>query len=354
MPDWTKGMNQTFEYYEVDPVTWENVRLLDRVTACSITRDETNETLGSATLDASEKLGEIYFRVYLVTIQNGITEKFCLGTFLIQTPHYKYNGKRDDMSYDAYTPLLELKDNPVPLGYFIPKQTNIMDVAYHLTYDNIRVPVVAGSSSDELVTDFVAEDSDTWLTYLTSLIANAKHSFSLDEMSRVIFMPQTDINSMKPVWIYTDDNSSILYPDISQDRDLYGVPNVVEVLYSDSSAGTRYVRVVNDSPTSQTSIVARGREIIHRETSPTFNGLPSAEEIEEYAIALLRSLSTLEYKLTYTHGYCPVRVGDCVLLNYESAGISNVKAKVISQNISCQPGCPVEETAVYTINMWEG
>lgn len=47
------------------------------------------------------------------------------------------------------------------------------------------------------------------------------------------------------------------------------------------------------------------------------------------------------------HGYCPVRVGDCVLLNYERAGLKNIKAKVISQSINCGIGCTVEETAVF-------
>ena len=31
MPDWTKTMQQTFEYYVVDPGTWRDVRKLDGV-----------------------------------------------------------------------------------------------------------------------------------------------------------------------------------------------------------------------------------------------------------------------------------------------------------------------------------
>lgn len=354
MPDWTKGMQQTFEYYEVEPSTWEDIRRIDTVVTCNISRDAGHETLGYCTIDTSELLGEIYVRVYLVTIQNGVTEKTCLGTFLVQTPRYKFNGKRNDISHDAYTPLLELKDNPPPIGYFIPKESNIMDMAYRLTAENSRAPVVSGSSDVTNVTDFISEADDSWLSYISDFIALAKYDFELDEKSRIIFMPRMDTASMKPVWIYSDDNSSILYPDIAQDRDLYGVPNVVEVLYSDSEQGTRYVRVSNDKPDSPTSTVSRGRELIYRDTSPEFNGLPSLEEIEEYAVSLLRSLSSLEYRITYKHGYCPARVGDCVLLNYESAGLTDIKARIVSQSISCQPGCPVEETAVYTINMWEG
>jgi hypothetical protein len=45
-------------------------------------------------------------------------------------------------------------------------------------------------------------------------------------------------------------------------------------------------------------------------------------------------------------------MGDCVILDYKRAGLVNVKAKVISQSISCVTGCPVEETAIYTTKLW--
>ena len=62
--------------------------------------------------------------------------------------------------------------------------------------------------------------------------------------------------------------------------------------------------------------------------------------------------SDLVDQASYTHAYCPVRVGDCVRLNYSRAGLENVKAKVISQSITCESGCPVSEKAVFTTNLW--
>ena len=66
----------------------------------------------------------------------------------------------------------------------------------------------------------------------------------------------------------------------------------------------------------------------------------------------MKDLSTIEYTVSYTHGYCPVRLGDCVRLNYKAAGITDIKAKVISQSIKCEPGCPVSEKAVFTTKLW--
>lgn len=351
MADWLSSMQQTFEYYIVDPKTWKDVKLIDTVKSSTIQRDAEAETLGSATIDMTESVGESYIRIYLVTIQNGLRERHPLGTFLVQTPSLSFNGRLQNISVDAYTPLIELKESPPPLGYSILKNSCVMDFAYRLARERARAPVVKTECGTPLAMDFTASTDDTWLTFLSDLIANAKYSFALDEMGRILLSPYQDTASLQPVWTYDDDNSSILYPDISVDRDLYGIPNVVEVIHS-NGAGHYFSRAVNDDPNSVTSTVSRGREIIYRVTNPDLVGDPTESQIKDYANQLLRELSVLEYTVSYTHGYCPVRLGDCVRLNYTRAGITNIKAKVISQTIKCEPGCPVTEKAVFTAKLW--
>jgi len=351
MVDWTESMQQTYEYYIVDPNTWKDLKELKNVTSCTINRDATAETLGSATIDVTETVGESYIRVYLVTIQNGVKEKHPLGTFLVQTPSSSFNGKKQNSSMDVYTPLIELKEKQPPIGYSILKDSNIMENAYLITRENVRAPVVKAECSEVLTGDFVANDSDHWLSYNSDLIANAKYEYALDEMGRILFSPKQDLASLQPVHTYNDDNSSILYPNIDMEHDLYGVPNVVEVIYS-SGTDYYYAKVINDDPNSPISTVNRGREITYRDTNPGLVGRPTEMQIQEYANNLLRSLSTLEYSVTYTHGYCPVRLGDCVRLNYSKAGLKDVKAKVVSQSISCKPGCEVTEKAVFTTKLW--
>ena len=344
-------MEQTFEYYVVDPGTWKDSKKLTNVKSSTIKRDSSAETLGSATFNVTDTVGECYIRAYLVAIQNGVTYKIPLGTFLVQSPSSDFNGKVRTVSMDAYTPLIELKENPPPLGYSLLKDENILEKAYMIIRERARAPVVPGLSDDKLYADFVANTNDTWLSFLIDFIANAKHIFDLDEMGRILFSPRQDINSLQPVWTYDDNDSSILYSDISMDHDLYGIPNVVEVIYSNGN-DNYYARVVNDDINSPISTVNRGREIVHRVTDWDLSGIPTHAQVEKYAEKLLQELSSVEYTITYTHGYCPVRLNDCVRLNYERAGIINVKAKVISQSIKCEPGCPVEEKAVFPVKLW--
>ena len=351
MADWASSMQQTFEYYTVDPGTWKDVKKLDNVKSCTINRDSDAETLGSATIDVTESLGECYIRVYLITIQNGVKEKHPLGTFLVQTPSSSFDGKIRSVSMDAYTPLLELKENPPPLGYSVAEGENIMQTADRLCREHARAPLVETPCEETLQYDFVSNTDDTWITFITDLISNAKYSFSLDELGRILFSPKQDTASLQPVWTYDDGNSSILYSDITMNHDLYGIPNVVEVIYSDG-ADVYQTRVVNDDPNSPISIVNRGREIVHRVTNPDLPGYPTKKEIDEYATRVLRELSSLEYTVSYSHGYCPTRLGDCVRLNYKRAGAVDIKARVISQSIRCEAGCKVTEKAVFTTKLW--
>ena len=353
MPNWLSSMQQTFEFYSVDPATWRDDAMLEHVKSCAISWDSSAETLGSATIEADKVIGERYIRIYLVTIQNGIRERFPLGTFLVQTPTVGFDGKVSSISMDAYTPLLELKDSMPPLGYSILKNTNVMDMAWSLCFENMRAPVIKTSAPTTLNNDFVASLNDSWLTYIRDLISNANYQFGLDAEGTVLFEPIQDTASLQARWSFDDSNSSILYPEVSIDRDLYGIPNVVEVVYSKGN-GHFFSQVKNDNPDSPISTVSRGREVVYRVSDPELGGSPTQEQVDAYANQLIRNLSSLEYKITYKHGYCPVRVGDAVYLNYRRAGLTNVKAKVINQSIRCEPGCPVEETAVFTKDLWGG
>ena len=353
MADWTATMQQTFEYYIVDPGTWRDSRKINTIISSSINRDLNAETLGSATIDSTESLGECYVRIYLVTIQNRIREKHPLGTFLIQTPSYNFDGKIKNISMDAYTPLLELKENPPPLGYSVMEGQNILDTVIKILRDQVRAPVIISSNDERLYTNFVSDISDTWITFVKDMLSNAKMSLGLDELGRIMFVPEQDTAALQPIWTYTDDNSSISYSDLGISHDMYGIPNVVEVIYS-NGVGHYYGTAINDDPSSPISTVNRGRKITHRITDPNIPGNPSQSQIQQYAEQTLKNMSTVEFTITYKHGYCPVRLGDCVRLNFKKAGLNGVKAKVISQSIDCIPGTPVTEKAIFTSNLWEG
>lgn len=354
MPDWTRSMQQTYEYYEVNPDTWKDNRKIDTIEKCTITRDADDETKGSASISCLEDMTDHYIRTYLVTTQDGVTERHTLGTHLYQTPSIRFDGKYTSIDQDGYTPLTELKERPPSLGFSLRKGANILEMATTLITDQVRAPVVPGESDKKLIDSFVSEVEDTWLYFITDLIANAGYFLGVDEEGRILFETDEPVTKLQPVWEFNDDNSSILLPEVEIERDLYGIPNVVEVVYSPSNGTPMYSRVTNTDENSIVSIPSRGREIVYRDTNPNVVSGLTQEQLDEYATNLLQELSSLEYTVTFSHGYCPVRLGDCVLLNYKSADLVNTKAKITRQTINCESGCTIEETAVFTKELWEG
>lgn len=353
MPDWTRSMRQTYEYYTVDPGTWGDKKPVTDVESCSIIRDLDTDTKGSASIKCATDLSDEYVRVYLVTEQDGFRERTPLGTHIYQTPSESFDGKRSAMDQDGYTPLIELSENHPDIGYSLLSGANILQIAARLTEQHARAPVVPASFSDNLADNFISEPDDTWLIFLSDLIDTSEFYFDLDERGRIIFAPKINVEEMVPIWEYNDDNSSILLPEVEIERDLFNVPNVVEVVYSPSDGSAPMIaKAVNDDSGSVTSTVSRGREITYRETSPNVVEGVTQAQLEGYAKELLKQMSSVEYKISYSHGYCPVRTGDCVLLNYKRAGLDRVRAKVIRQTIKCESGCTVEEVAVFTKSLW--
>lgn len=358
MPDWTKSMIQSFEYWVVDPRTWGDLYRLDTIRSSSVSRDSESETLETASFEIDnieeDSAVERYIRIYLITIQNRVTERHCMGTFLAQTPSFNYDGKISSNTLDAYSPLLELRDIYVPYGYYLERGSNILDNVYLLATENSRAPVIGSDGSalnKTTITHFTSSQEDNWLTYLSSLLGQAEYHFDLDDFSRILMVPTKQPSAMQSKWTFDSGNSSILYPETTKECDLYGLPNVIEVLYS-SNEKFYYSKVVNDDKDSPVSTVSRGREVWQRVTDPSITGNPSQEEFDEYANNLLKNMSTLTYTVTFKHGYCPVRVGDCVTIDYPEAGLDHVRAVITKQNISCVPGTPVVATAVYTKKLW--
>lgn len=353
MPDWTKSMKQSFEYYEVDPVTWTDKSLLGYVRSCSITRDIASDTLGNASFEIDSDFTEMYVRVYLITIQNGVRERFPLGTFLLQSPRSKYTDTLKSVEVDAYTPLLELKEQKPPVGYFVPKDTEIIPTAVHLLDENTRCPVGNASNSKTLESDFVSHTNDTWFTFLRDLLSVANHNLDLDEYGRILLKPVSIYTSAGARWTFNNDDVSIIYSDITIDHDLFGVPNVVEIVASNGKETKSHI-VVNDDINSPTSTINRGRRIVYRETNPKSIGVITQGSVEAYARRKLEELSTISKTISYTHAYCPVTVGDTIRINNDRYGLNNITAQIISQDIDCVPGTPVSETAIYTEKLWRG
>lgn len=345
MTDWKRGMTRTYEFWAVNPDTWGDVELLDVVNECTITRDADDETLGSATFQMDSWEGERYIRVYLITRQDGVRERWPLGTFLVQVPDRSFDGMRGITNASGYTPLKELADNKPPVAYTIGSGYYENQAARLIeTYSRAPVRIPAGETVVQ--EDFVAEDDESWLEYISKALAKSKKHVELTPRGDVLIAPDQDPWALMPFMTFDDSNSSIMQPEVQVTTDISEVPNVVQVVYSEDS---RYLmaEAVNDDPSSENSTIALGRRKVYRENSPELPDNPDQEDVEILAKKLLREKGAASYEVTFTHGYVPdVALGTAVRLSYKAMGL-DVVAIVTAQTIWCTPSCQVQTTARY-------
>lgn len=375
--DWTKGMQQTFEYFKVDPNTWNDYEQITTVISSNITKDTDSEMRGHASIETSEALDECYIRTYMVIRQNSIKQRVCLGTHLYMVQSDSFNGMRHQYNYTGYTPLVELREKLIPLGYSVVGVTGevngkvapmLSDEIAQLISQNSRVKLENRVKVEEpLLNNFVAGTTDNILTVVNNLLNASslqQYQVTVDEFGTVCIKEAISVYNERHVFEYTDDNSSILMADINLASDLSSIPNVLEVIYAgDANKDIGAVRVVvrNEDPNSVVSTVSRGREVWSRVVISNIGSPYDKSEITRQAVVdqvtnqayrLLEDASTIRKTIQYEHGYCDVEIGDTVLFNYKRAGLIGIKAKVVSQTITCKPGCKVSEMAVYTKKLW--
>ena len=257
MAEWTSTMQQTFKYYIVEPGTWKDSKKINTIIESKISRDLEAETLGSASITITESIGECYIRIYLITIQNRKREKHPLGTFLVQTPSYSFDGKVKSITMDAYTPLIELKEKNPPIGYSIYKNENILERACDILKKQMRAPVVSSGKDTTLTDNFVANLDDTWITFVNDLLENVDMRLELDELGKVLFSPKQELSSLQP-YGFDKGIAQYLYPNFDIDHDLYGIPTWLKCLFNGSK--TICINAVNDD-NSPVSTISRGRKL---------------------------------------------------------------------------------------------
>lgn len=350
MIDYSKSMKRYYEIWQVNPYTWTDDKIITNIVdeSSSINRDLDSDSLGSASINITHNIDECYIRIYMICEQNDTKTKESLGTFLVQEGGISYDGTIIKRSCNCYTPLIELKENKLPVGYFLPYGSNILSSVYDIMRNNMRGFVERpshGYVTDALLNyNFVASDSDTYLSLVTDLLADAEYHLTMDVNGTTKIVKDTELKDDDTAYLYNSD-SGVLYPSISISDNSFNIPNVVEVVYSNN--GMLYTAVAkNENKNSKYSIQSRGREIIYRESNPS--GINDEFHLNEYAEGLLKNLSRNKRTISYTHAYVPnVNIGDCVEIDYPEVGLNHVRAIVQTQEISLNVTGEVRETAVY-------
>lgn len=353
--DWSRSMAREWAWYRFDPVTWQVAQPLESVVSASITYDEDTDTVASASIeiDGEWPNEEFWVRAYLDAEQGGRSERVCVATLLCQTPSRSLTSTFATTTVDAYGSLVELNDNLVGFGWSASAGSPCLLTAASVARQYGRAPVESPTSSDVLDEPWVAGDSDSALAVVRAMANAANHEVTSDPWGRVVIRPKQRIASLLPAATVSDDDATgIILPPMSDSADLYGVPNVVEVVHSEES----YVIVgtaVNDDPDSPLSTARRGRRVVMRFINPDELGAGCTQYAADLlARNMLANESCVTRTIEYDRAFDPrIGVGDCVRIDFSRHDMT-LDGIVVKQDIECDTGSRVHETVRVIERMW--
>lgn len=332
MINYSNGISATYYAARVNPKTWTDAGEIDIISG-SVTKKAGSDLVESAEVTVSEDFGaEAWLRVYLVAQQGGAKERVPLFTGIVSSPSRDIKGERETRKLDCYSVLKVAADILLPVGWFAPARTNGGELIRILLSD-LPCPVEVDEGAPNIISSFVAGNNDSKLSVAQDIAEAINWQIKVHGDGSVRICP-------KPLTISgTFDNieNDIIETSVTDNRDIFSVPNVLRVTLGGSAATAR-----DDDPDSVYSTITRGREVWQNEDAK----LAAGESLGEYAVRRLKELQNPSRKLSYTRRFQPdVDVNDLVSIIYPKQSIGDV-FRVQSQTITLSHGAKVKEEVI--------
>ena len=350
---WQERFTSAFRVMRVSRETGDELsQVAGILNGGEISRNQDKSTFESGSLDfvGGFDVGRDLVRVYLdATFTDGQQVSECLGTFLAQAPDTDINGSRASGSVDLYGRLVELSDDDFDHPYQIAKGSNAVQAAMRICKES-GLDVVADPSDFVLASDVVFgtggtgdDEPDDKLKAVNALLSAAGfQSAKTDPWGRVVMRRYVEPNARPIAHVFTEGKDARFLASMERSFDRSNVANVVHADYSTQGATIRGTYI---DETSEYGTQSTGRRIVKRYE---FQGMPEGTtqaEQQEAADAKAKSMLETERsiidRLTFTHIYRPLSVGDAIRMDYASAGLSKRMA-TRTQRLSLTAGCPIK------------
>lgn len=341
--DWKSGYRASYRLYRVDPSTWADSEQVSGLQSANVESDLSKELVQSGSIKVELPVGESfergYYRLAMVTEQNGGLERFNVSTLYYTTSTCNVSDGSATFPLVGRSVLYPASRRKMLVGSYAPLGVDGAAYAADLLSTAVSAPIVVegGFSLDE---HLVFDVGTTVLKAALSVLNTGGYMASIDGSGIVTIRPV-------PTEVRSDAESitELVMPSVSGTFDTAEVPNRYTAIDKSQS-----VTVTNDDPTSESSTVNKGYEDDVVDTSPKkVNG----ETLSHYARRRLYEMSIVKRPYTYQREYDDsITVGDVmpVTLNGEHVALRSTR-----QSLACnESGIIVSETAEMEVPLWQG
>lgn len=330
MPDWTKPFESGWRWVRVSRSTGYETEQLGNLTTGSLSINSNTTVFESASVNCIGMLdvGHDFVRCYLdARWDDGTTESVCMGTWLANVPSrdvygsyeectVRLDGRLIELDEDSFENIVTVAKGQDPVAYAksvceASGLTVLQLDPYSGTLGSTWRFGLEGMSMDE---DYIGSK----LKAVNSLLREAAfRSSETDVYGNVLFRKRIDYDAA-PIWTFAEGINATFLSSATDERDVTEIANKVIAVYETEEATTIGIAEDND-PASPWSTVSLGRvrcKVYHYDTTAT------QQKANDRAARLLNEQQSVTRRVTISHVYCPVRVGDIVSIDYPSARIS--------------------------------
>ena len=338
--DWNQGYTATFRLYSVNQSTWGDGNEIENLVSASVTKDNESSLIEDASISIDGEPIKGYVRLVLEAKNTSGMAKVNLGTFLVTSPKRSINGVLTTIDLECYSVLKPADDKLLPPGWYFPEGGDPIAGASELLSNCLKCPVEPAESNIRTDQVKVAESNETALSMAKYLLEDTDWFIYIDGRGCVSIKKKPD-NIVKMFDAYDND---ILMPNITDESDIFDIPNILRV--TDSSGN--YETIYNNDEQSDTSIEKLGWE----KWSSEQLSLDYGETLLGKGGERMEELSKTTRKINYSREFDPdVKLNDVALYMLPKQRIVGT-FRIISQSLSIGNGIKVSEIAEFETENW--
>ena len=338
--DWNQGHTATFRLYSVNQSTWGDGDEIENLVSASVTKDNESSLIEDASISIDGEPIKGYVRLVLEAKNTSGMAKVNLGTFLVTSPKRSINGVLTTIDLECYSVLKPADDKLLPPGWYFPEGGDPIAGASELLSNCLKCPVEPAESDIRTDQVKVAESNETALSMAKYLLDDTDWFIYIDGRGCVSIKKKPD-NIVKMFDAYEND---VLMPNITDESDIFDIPNILRV--TDSSGN--YETIYNNDEQSDTSIEKLGWE----KWSSEQLSLDYGETLLGKGGERMEELSKTTRKINYSREFDPdVKLNDVALYMLPKQRIVGT-FRIISQSLSIENGIKVSEIAEFETENW--
>jgi hypothetical protein len=261
-----------------------------------------------------------YIQLHLAPYGENDWVEWPQGVFLLSTPTRSTDSAgtvtRQVTAYDA---LQVSADDKVTTRYTVNSATS---------YTSAVNTLLGGVSANVAPTTKTLPVAKEWepgtskLKIINELLTAINYnSLSFDEDGLAVVAPYVLPSERPSGWSYTDNQDSVLLPEVDQTLDLYDVPNKWTLVVSDPDRSALTSTYTNSDPTSPTSTVNRARTIVDFRTE---QDAADQGALDARVARLAYEASQVYEAIEFESGMMPIHSGNDVYdIGFTALGINS-------------------------------